>query len=209
LFLIRQGELPAARSALTNAVHVDEKALGPAASQTLADLAELAAISESSLAEPMWRRASASSDAAVAARSFGALGQIREQAQDRTGAAALYRQALAKEEAATGRQSVRFAARLNSLSLVVDSKEAIALLERALRISTARVGLGRVETASIQMNLASQLLRASQTGRAAQLAKDAAMTFEQVLGAEHPRAAASRSLAEQADAARKDATKKR
>ena len=194
LFLIRQVDLPAARDALARAIHCDEKALGPLAPQLLADLAELASISEPAQAEPMWLRTTSSPDAAIAARSFAALGELREQVGDRAGAAALYRQALAKEEIATGNNSLRTAARLNTLSLVVDRLEAISLLERALRISAARVGVRRLETASIQMNLAGHLLNTDRTRRAARLAGEAANTFAEILGPEHPRTAAGRSL---------------
>src|SRR5687767_2062916 len=146
LFLVRQGELPAAREALGRAVRADEKIFGLAARQTLADLAELASLSDPARAEPMWARASASPDPAIVARAFSALGDLRKQAGNREEAIALYRKALEKEEISTGKDSVRVAARLNTLALVVDSGEDIALLERALRISTARVGLRRVET---------------------------------------------------------------
>jgi hypothetical protein len=57
-----------------------------------------------------------------------------------------------------------------------------------------------VETASIQMNLAGRLLNTASVTRAAQLAKEAAATFEEILGPEHPRTVASRSLRERASA---------
>lgn len=197
LFLITQGDRAGARGALEQAVRVDEQLLGSAARQTLADLAELASLAEPGVAASMWQRTSASPDPAVASRSLAALGSIREQNGDRESASALYRQALAKEEAATGANSMRVAARLNTLSFVVEPVEAIAVLERALK-NTASAGGHRLETASIQMNLAARLMDLSRAGRALQFATEAFATFAELLGADHPRAAASRSLRDRA-----------
>jgi len=58
-----EGDLTAARDALSQAVRADETAFGPSATQTLSEVAELAAISEPASAaqlEPLprdlWRR---------------------------------------------------------------------------------------------------------------------------------------------------------
>jgi hypothetical protein len=125
------------------------------------------------------------------------LGSLREQDGDREAARALYRRALAKQEAATGVNSMRVAARLNALSFVVEPGEAVALLERALRI-TVSAGGHRLETASIQMNLAARLMDLARAGRALQFATEASATFAELLGADHPRAIASRSLRDRA-----------
>ena len=56
LFLSRQSDQAGARSALSEAVGIDEKAFGATAAQTLADLAELATVSSPGDAEPLWQR---------------------------------------------------------------------------------------------------------------------------------------------------------
>src|SRR5215212_8482932 len=68
-FLVRQGDIPAARKALGEAVRL---------SGTLGDVAELAAISQPVVAEPLWKRAAESPDGEIATRSLAALGTFRE-----------------------------------------------------------------------------------------------------------------------------------
>jgi hypothetical protein len=46
LYLAREGDASGAKTALAEAVKVDEAVFGPAASQTMADVAELAAVSK-------------------------------------------------------------------------------------------------------------------------------------------------------------------
>ena len=198
LFLAGQGDRSAARAAFERAVRADEKRLGPSAARTLADVAELAALTEPASAAPLWQRASASPDPGVASRSLVALGAVSEQNGNRERARAFYRLALAKEEAATGVKSLRVASRLNTLSFMVEPAEAIALLDRALRISTAVVGAQRLETAAIQMNLAIRMLDSGRAARALQLATGAWSTFAEMLGPDHPRTAACRTLRDRA-----------
>jgi tetratricopeptide (TPR) repeat protein len=181
LFLARQGERAAARVALTRVVS--------SADATLADVAELAAVSEASEAEALWLRASKSADGAVAARSFGALGDLRERAGDRAGAVRFYRLAVAREEAGAGRNDIRVSARLNTLALALEPREAVPVLERALRI----VGRQRsVEAGSIRINLAPRLAAVGRREEAIRHAGEAVSIFEETLGAEHPRTVASR-----------------
>jgi hypothetical protein len=99
---------------------------------------------------------------------------------------------------ATGVKSLRVASRLNTLSFTVETAEAIALLERAMRISIAAVGAQRLETASIQMNLAIRMLDSGQAARALQLASGASATFAETLGSDHPRTVACRTLRDRA-----------
>ncbi len=160
LFLAGQGQVAAARQALGEAVRLSEKAHGPSAPRTLADVAELAAISEPAYAEPLWQRAAASQDAGVAARSLAVLGGLREDAGDRSGAAKFYRGALAKEEAASGADSARVAVRLNALSRVVAVARGIELLERARGINVKRLGPRHLETGTLTANLAALLVSA-------------------------------------------------
>jgi tetratricopeptide (TPR) repeat protein len=187
LFLVREGDPRSGRAALETAVRVDEKLFGRAARQTLTDLAELASLVPPAEADPIWRRVAASPDGEVSARALGKLGDSRQQAGDRTGATKFYRQALARQESASGADSVRVASRLNALALAVEGEEAIALLERAIRITTIRLGPRRLETASIQMNLAGRWMAAHRAARAAGVAHEAAVTFEELLGPSHSR----------------------
>jgi len=201
LFLVRQGEVPAARAALSQAVHADESAFGPAARQTLADVADLAAISEAVQAVLLWQRAAGSADAATAARSFSALGDLRAGAGDRAGAIQYYRRAMQREEAVGAGNELRVAARLNTLAILLDSRAAVPLLERAHRIVASRVGRRRIEAASIQINLATRLLATGSREAALRNAAEAASIFEETLGPDHPRTVASRSLLDEIRAA--------
>jgi tetratricopeptide (TPR) repeat protein len=206
LFLRSQGDASAARNALDEAVGIDEKALGPAAAATLADVAELAGVSAPAQAEALWRRASGSPDAKVAALALAALGQLREAASDPAGAAKLYRRALVQEEVASGRDSAPVASRLNALSRVVDLPEAIALLDRAVDISRRHLGARHPETATLELNLAGFLLKAGHADQAARSATNAMSIFEEVLDAGHQRTAAAATILAHALRAKGDAT---
>jgi tetratricopeptide (TPR) repeat protein len=192
VFAARQGDAAGARAALAIAVRADEVAFGPSDPQTLADVAELAAVSEAADAVRLWERASASRDGAVSARAFAALGDLRHQAGDFRGAIRLYRSALAREEAAAERNELRIAARLNTLSLLLDPADAVPLLERALGIVARRIGRQTVEAASIEINLAVRLEAIGKRASATQTAGSAVTIFEETLGAEHPRTVESR-----------------
>jgi tetratricopeptide (TPR) repeat protein len=205
LFLRSEGDTSGAHDALDEAVHIDEKALGPAAPQTLADVAELAGVSAAGPAEALWRRAAESSDAKVAARALAVLGQLREAANDPAGAAKFYRRALIQEEVASGRDSARVAVRLNALSRVVDLAEGIALLDRAVDISRRHLGARDPETATLELNLAGLLLKAGHAEQAAQSAAEAMSIFEAVLGSGHQRTAAAATIMAHALQAKGDA----
>ena len=75
LFLKRAGDLPASRRALAEAVRIDEKVLGPAASETLADVGDLALILPAAQAAPLFARAVESPDPAVAGPANPTLGR--------------------------------------------------------------------------------------------------------------------------------------
>ena len=120
MFLSLHGEEADARNILDQVVRIDEKLFGLDAPRTLADVAELAAVSPAKQAEALWKRASDSSETGVAARALAELGRLHALAGDRTGAAALYRRALAKEEEANGKASAGVALDLgNALAKVV------------------------------------------------------------------------------------------
>jgi tetratricopeptide (TPR) repeat protein len=204
LFLRSQENLSAARDALAEAVRIDEKALGPTALQTFADLAELAGVSAPEQAEPLWRRAAESPDAKTSARAAAALGQSREAASDQAAAATFYRRALVREEAASGQDSARVAVRLNALSRVVDLPEGIAHLDRAVDISRRRLGARHPETGTLELNLARLLLKAGRLNEAAQSGADAMSCFEESLGDDDPRTGAAATLLAHALRAKRD-----
>ena len=139
-FLLTVPDRSAARRALADAVRVDEKAFGPGAAQTLEDAAALASLSPAVEAQALWRRAAESPDPTVAGPALTSLAASRKAAGDRGGAAALLRRALEKAEAADGKEGLTVALILDQLSLVVDAREAIALVERAVAIEQKQFG---------------------------------------------------------------------
>ena len=182
MLLGMQGDAASAQHALAEAVRIDEKAFGPMASQTIADVAELAGVSPASQAEPLWRRAAGSPDAAVAARALATLGQMRANSGDAAEAAKFYRQAVAKEEAASGPDSLRSAVRLSALARVVSAPEGVGLLERALAIDRRRLGARHPQTATVATNLAELLVAAERLDEAERYSRDAISIFEESLG---------------------------
>jgi tetratricopeptide (TPR) repeat protein len=189
MFLGRQGDARAARTALLEAVRVDEAAFGPAAAQTLADVAELAAVYPPTEAAPLWSRAAESADAKTAARALIALGVAQASAGDHPGASGYYRRALAKQEIATGRDSEPVAVCLNALAPMVEVKDGITLLERAIAIDRRVLGARHPQTATTEANLAGLLVNARRNDEAVRAASDALSIFQETLGPDHPRCA--------------------
>jgi tetratricopeptide (TPR) repeat protein len=194
MFLSRHGEQADARNILDQVVRIDEKVFGAAAAQTLADVAELAAVSPAGQAEPLWKRASETADPGIGARALAELGKLRALADDRAGAAALYRRALAKEEEAGGNNIVGVALDLNALAKVVDAAEAIPLLDRALSIDRRALGSRHAETATTEANLAGLLADTPRNEEAIRLATEALAVFRQTVGPDHPRTAVAASI---------------
>src|SRR5215471_21835057 len=77
MFLTRQGDAGAARTALAEAVRIDEQIAGVDAADTLRDIADLAAVSPPREADGLWRRAAEASDPAIAVRALLTLGESR------------------------------------------------------------------------------------------------------------------------------------
>ena len=192
------------RAVYLDILTADEKALGAGNARTLADAANLASVLPASEALPLWQRASESPDAAVAARAFAALGEMREDAGDRSGAAALYKRALSQEESATGKSSARVAVRLNALALVSDPPAAIPMLERALAIDRRVWGANHTETGTTEVNLSGELLAAGRTLEAVRMGTAGLAVFEAVLGPDHPRTGAAASTLADALRAKRD-----
>jgi tetratricopeptide (TPR) repeat protein len=189
LFLKEQGDTGGARDALARALRIDEQALGAGNGQTLADAAELAAVSPPAPAQALWQRAAASRDPELAARALAALGDLRSAEEDQASAVSLYRKALAKQEEATGKDSARVAVRLNALAVVVSPREGVSLLERALAINLRLLGPRHPETSTTQANLAGLLLNTGRPDAAIQAANQALAGLEETVGPEHPRTA--------------------
>jgi tetratricopeptide (TPR) repeat protein len=189
LFLKRQGDRAGAQAALARAVQADENTHGKAAPQTLADAAELAALSPAEQAEPLWRRIANTPDPGLASRALAALGDLRAAAQDTAGAVSLYRRALAKEEEAQGKNSAGVAVRLNALAVLVEPKEGVPMLQRALAIDRRLLGERHPETSTTEANLAGFLLDSGRADAALRLANAALAGLEDTLGPENPRVA--------------------
>ena len=190
LFLKKQADRPAATSALTRALHADERVFGPAAQQTLADASELAELLPPPEAEPLWKRAAAAADPLIASRALAALGDLNS-GKDPVTAVSLYRGALAKEEVASGKTSARVAVRLNGLAVLVGGEEGIAMLERALAIDRQLLGERHPETSTTEANLAGLLLDAGRIDAALRLAGQALAGLKDALGPENPRVASA------------------
>jgi tetratricopeptide (TPR) repeat protein len=194
MYLAQQGDAADARVALAKALRIDEDIAGAAAPQTLADVAELAAVSAERDADPLWRRAALSRDAKLASRALAALGDLHARVGDRAGAASFYRRALAREEAASGKESAAVALRLNALAHAVERGEGIALLERALAIERRVLGARHPEAASTEANLAGLLVNARRNDAAIRAGRDAIGIFQETFGRDHPRVAQTASI---------------
>lgn len=186
LFLERNGEILAARRALTETVAIDESVFGKSAPQTLEDVSALASISPPALAGPLLRRAAESSDPSVAGPALSSLAELRAGAGDRSGAAAYLRRAVEKAEAVDGKEGSIVALLLNTLALNVDPKEGIAHLERALRINRANFGEQDAQTVLTEVSLSGLLLASGRVDDALGMARSAVLASEATFGAGHP-----------------------
>ena len=154
---------------MADAVRIDEKVFAAAAPETLEDVATLASVSAPAEAEPLLRRAMESPDATVAGPALTSLAELRKAAGDRAGAAALFRRALEKAEIVDGKDGSTVALVLNMLALVVESKEGVLLLSRALAIDKAALGPGHPQTLRDVRKLASLLRETGRTSEARQV----------------------------------------
>jgi tetratricopeptide (TPR) repeat protein len=177
LFLARHGDATGAREALREALRMEP--------QNLADSFELALVSPAGEAEPLLQRAAAGRDTVLAARSFAALGHLRDATGDKTGAAEAYRSAIALRESANT---------FEALANDVDPVEGISLLQRALAMNRRELGARHPQTATTEANLAGMLLNAGQTDASIRLIREAMAIFEERLGVEHPRVAAAATI---------------
>ncbi|MEX2261348.1 MAG: tetratricopeptide repeat protein [Bryobacteraceae bacterium] len=189
LFLRNHGDRAAAAPYLRRALAIDEKALGPESLVVGEDLENLASVLPPREALPLYQRAGDHKDAGLAARNLAKVASYEEARGDFEAALALYRRALAKEEAASGAGHARVGVRLNDVALLVAPKEAEPLLRRALTIQEKALGGRHPETAATLNNLANVLLGTGRVTQAEPLARRALSILEDTLGPNHPRVA--------------------
>jgi len=192
-YLKEKGDLKGAVPAFSEALRIDEANFGSSARQTLAGMIVLASVSPSIDAEALLRRAIAvpSLTPPLAVLAFSQLGDLRQAASDRIGAAAYWRQGLQQAETAFGHDSAEARNILNSLAQVVNARDSVELMDRALLSARHSLGDNHPETATCEVNLAQALLRAGRNAEAAKQARESIAIFETTLSAQHPRVAAA------------------
>ncbi|MBV6432802.1 MAG: hypothetical protein IANPNBLG_02947 [Bryobacteraceae bacterium] len=169
---------------------IDTRVLGEKDRQVGADLENLASVvADPSEALSLTERAAHHPDPEISARNLARLAEHAPRGK----AAGLYRQALEREEQASGKESERVAVRLNDLALALPPKQAEPLLRRALQIQVTKLGVRHPETATTQNNLANVLLAMGEVARAEPLLRQALGTLEAMLGRNHLRVAAASS----------------
>ena len=168
-FLVRIKDTAGARRAYAQAVAADQKAFGASASQTLEDVASLAAVSPAAQAQSLLQRAAEAADPIIAGPALTTLASMRKAAGDRVGAAVLLRRAVEKAEAIEGQNGPTVALILNQLALVVPPAEAVPLMRRALTIDAQAMGARHPQTLRDVRQLAGFLRQAGRTAEAAQL----------------------------------------
>jgi tetratricopeptide (TPR) repeat protein len=191
LFLRSHDDPEAAYAALSRVVAIDEKVFGVDAPLTLADVADLATVAPLADAGSLFERASKSSDAGAASRAFVALGELHASQSDREGAARYWRQALSKQEAATGPESESVAMILNVLAQVLDPGDALPLLRRTLALDRKIFGPAHPEVGATDQLLAGALLATGKAAEAVAPGREALSILALKLGPEHPRTAAA------------------
>jgi tetratricopeptide (TPR) repeat protein len=193
LFLRSHDDPRGAYSAFLRTVAIDERVLGPDAPRTLADVADLASVAPSADAGRLFERASKSSDAGAASRALVALGEMHAGQGDREGAARYWRQALAKQESATGADSGNVAMILNVLAQVVEPADAIPLLRRALILDRKKFGPTHPEVGATDQLLAGALLATGKATEAVGPGMEALSILALKLDPDHPRTAVAAS----------------
>jgi tetratricopeptide (TPR) repeat protein len=191
LYWLKLRETAEALPYLRRALDIDVKAFGEAHPVSAEDAEHVASIVPPAEALALLVRAAACADQKIAARILGKAGAIQERLGDTKAAVGSLRKALAKEEAASGREHARVAVRLNDLALIVEPKAAEPLLRRAIAIQAKSVGLRHPETAITSNNLANVLLALGRLTEAERVQRGAMKALESSLGVEHPRVAVS------------------
>ncbi|MBL8175071.1 MAG: tetratricopeptide repeat protein [Bryobacterales bacterium] len=204
LFHLKHGRQAAAIPLLRKALAIDERHYGPANRIAAEDMEHLAALLAGDEALALRARAAQCDDAAVAARNLAALAEWELSRRNPAAALARYREALAKEQQASGDAHPRYAVRLNDVALLLDPPAAEPLLRRALAIQESALGPQHPEVAVTLNNLANILLALGRLPDALPLARRALSALEHSLGAVHPRVATAASNLADILAAAKD-----
>lgn len=105
------------------------------------------------------KKAAGTDDPAISARNWAKVGDLYAANGNREAALKAYRQALAKEELASGPVHPRVAVRLNDLAQLLEPKAAEPVVRRALSIETKTLGAQNPSTAITMNNLANVLLQ--------------------------------------------------
>ena len=182
LFLVSIENPAAAEKPLRKALAIDWANKDPllaADQETLASV--LADIGQRDEAIDLFQRAAKGPDAALAARCYSRLAVL-----DVAHAESHYRNALAAEEAASGKDHPRLASILNDLALALrrqnDDPSAEPLFRRALAIEEKSLGAASPLTAMLQSNLGHLLQGAGKLDEAERLQRAALPIFEAKLG---------------------------
>ena len=187
LYLRNLGDRKGAVALFRRALAIDLHTLDETHRTVAEDLENLASVSLPQEAVVLYRRASKCLDQQIAARNLANLAALQQASGDFESAAASYKLALAKEEAASGSEHSRVAVRLNDLALLVEPKAAEPLVRRALAIQQKALGTQHPETGSTLSNLANILLATNRLVEAERTQRQALSTLEAALGPHHAR----------------------
>jgi Tfp pilus assembly protein PilF len=186
LFLVQTGNPGAAEAALRKALAIDEKNADPMLDSDRGNLASMLVTSgKQQEAFALFRAASASRDAKVAARAFASLAPL-----DPAHADSYYRSAVIAEEKASGPVDRRVAVLLHEFALALrakgDDQSAEPPLRRALAIQEALAKPDYHLTAAILNTLGNLLEGAHQMDEAERLERTALRLSEEKFGPESP-----------------------
>jgi tetratricopeptide (TPR) repeat protein len=184
LFLRGTGDPRSAEAPLRKALQIDVDNMDPLAAADRENLASALAVNgKREEAIELFRQGAAGSDPGVAARCFSSLAMLDEGHAD-----SHYRNALAAEEAASGKEHPRVATVLNNLALALrhkgDNQPAEALFRRALAIQEKALRSNDTAVASTRNNLGNLLATSGRLAEAERLERSALRIFEEKLGAE-------------------------
>jgi tetratricopeptide (TPR) repeat protein len=187
LYLRNLGDGNAAASQFRRALAIDLQTLKETTRTVAEDLENLASVSPPRDALVLYHRASKCTDLGISARNLANYAALQQAGGDRAGAATSYKQALAKEEAASGPEHPRVAVRLNDLALLLEPNAAEPLVRRALAIQQKKLGPRHPETGSSLSNLANLLLATNRLTEAERTQRQALQVLEDALGPWHGR----------------------
>ena len=184
LFLKSIGDPLAALAPLSKALDIDEANGDPMLAADQENLAAtLGGLGKNNAALDLFQQASKGADNAVAARSFSTLASLDPQQAE-----SYYRQALQREEAASGKEHPRVAVILNNLGLELrrknDNRGAEPLFRRAYAIQQKAFGAESPVTALTLINLGSLLQSTGRLVEAERLERSAVRIFEAQPGPE-------------------------